>query len=430
MNAKAWRWFHSDFLTVGLAQVAAAVGQLIGVRLLTEALSPAVFGELTLIAGISTLATSVLVHPTMQALLRYYPEYLDRGERSPVEGTACRRIMRHVGLAVPLSIPLLILGWTGGWVTVTTAVLLLVLVMVDGLQMFRATIMNAGRQHRRYGAWQIGDAWGRPLLAYAAIGWLGVQTEVVLGAYILASATVYVSMNGLGLLPPKSGETADADLSRKFASYAAPLVPLGVLGWLSGMADRYMIAGLLSPQSVGMYAAAYGLASRPLLMLSSVAETSIRPVYYSAIARHDATASRQALLAWLGIVVFGGTAACLALAWFHQDIAQVLLGPAFRDSSYLMPWIAAGYALFAVYHITVRVCLAHDAPQAVTLTEAARAILALAIGFVFIRAYGVSGAAMAVPIYCGIQLLASVYLAARSVRTQAGKTGALVASAT
>ena len=81
-----------------------------------------------------------------------------------------------------------------------------------------------------------------------------------------------------------------------------------------------------------------------------------------------------------------------------------------------MPWIAAGYGLLALYHISVRVCLAHDAPRAVTLTEAVGAILAVAIGFILIRSYGVFGAAVAVPIYCGIQLVVSVGLAVRSVR--------------
>jgi O-antigen/teichoic acid export membrane protein len=89
-----------------------------------------------------------------------------------------------------------------------------------------------------------------------------------------------------------------------------------------------------------------------------------------------------------------------------------------------MPWIALGYGLLAVYHISVRVCLAHDAPQAVTLTEAAGAILAVTIGFILIRAYGVFGAAVAVPIFCGIQLVASVCLAIRSVRPRQGTLAA------
>jgi O-antigen/teichoic acid export membrane protein len=179
-----------------------------------------------------------------------------------------------------------------------------------------------------------------------------------------------------------------------------------------------MIGGLLSAQSVGLYAAVYGLASRPMLMLSSIAETSIRPVYYSAVMRNDFQESRKYLITWFAIVFCAGTALCALLSLYHHEVATLLLGPNFREGSYLMPWIAGGYVLFALYHIAVRVCLAHDAPHIVTVTEAGRALLALAIGFVFIKMYGVYGAAIAVPVYCGVQLASSVYLARRSMRSR------------
>jgi O-antigen/teichoic acid export membrane protein len=408
-------------LPVGVSQIIAAFGQIIGVRLLTEALTPAVFGEITLIIGVSTLATSVLVHPSMQALLRYHPEYAHLGSDSPVRRTAIRRILTNVRFALPISIPLGMFAVAVGWISTPVAVLLLILVAVDGMQMFQTSIMNASRQHHRYGAWQIAESWGRPLLAYAATSWLGVRPEIVLGSFIAVTVGVYgVIRYTADPTPsePRDRQGHEEALLRAFREYATPLIPLGLLGWLSGMADRYMIGGLLSAQNVGMYAAVYGLASRPILMLSSIAETSIRPVYYSAVMRNDLQESRRHLLTWFAMVISSGTVFCILLSLFHQEVARVLLGPDFREESYLMPWIACGYVLFALYHITVRVCLAHDAPRVVTATEAGRALLAVVMGFFFIKSYGVYGAALAVPVYCGVQLLASAYLAQRSVRSR------------
>lgn len=422
-------WARSDLLPVGGSQIIAALGQIIGVRLLTEVLTPAVFGEIALILGISALATSLLVHPTMQALLRYHPEYAHLGSDSPVEQTAVQAVLKNVWFALPVSIPLGILAVAAGWISVPVALLLLVLVAADGMQMVRTTIMNASRQHHRYGAWQIAESWGRPLLAYVAISWLGVHPEVVLSSYIVVTGGIYGIMRYTAGPSPGGYHVRQGDddnLVRAFQSYARPLIPLGLLGWLSGMADRYMIGGLLSAQSVGMYAAVYGLASRPILMLSSIAETSIRPVYYSAVMRNDRQESRRHLLTWFVMVLSSGTAFCILLSLFHGEFAKLLLGPDFREESYLMPWIAGGYVLFALYHIAVRVCLAHDAPHVVTATEAGRAVLALAIGFVLIKMYGVYGAAIAVPIYCGVQLVASVYLARRSVRFRRDQPAAAV----
>jgi O-antigen/teichoic acid export membrane protein len=355
----------------------------------------------------------------MQALLRYYPEYAQTGDALSVEGTALRRIIRTSAYALPLSVPLAIVSVVAGWVNAGVLGLLLILTAVDGMRLLRTTVMNATRQHHHYGAWQIGEAWGRPLLAYGATIWWGIHAEVVLSAFIVTSLALY------GLLGYSSDSRStvahsrdfdEGDLLRKFQTYGWPLIPLGLVGWISGMADRYMIGGMLSAENVGMYAAAYGLASRPLLMLSSMAETAVRPLYYSAVARQDISAERKYLMTWFAVVSTAGIAACALFALFHEEVAALLLGPRFRDASYLMPWIAGGYGLLACSHITTRICYAYDATRSVFITETVGAFLAVVIGFPLIYSRGLEGAAMAVPLYFGIQLLLSAYLARQSIR--------------
>lgn len=403
-----------DMLSVGASQVLAAIGQIIGIRLLTDVLSPAVFGEIALIVGASTLATSVLINPTMQALLRYFPECAQSGQGVLAERMARQRILSMLWWALPLSAPLLLTGLIQGWFGPAAAFLLLLLVAVDGMKMFRTTVMNATRQHHRYGLWLVGEAWGRPLLAYGATLSLGIRVELVLIAYIAMSLALYALLfRSTDCQTPAAvrGELSGEDLLRRFEAYARPLIPLGIVGWVSSMGDRYMIGSLLSAQSVGMYAAAYSLASRPLLMLSSIAETSIRPVYYDAVARQDRQASRKYLVVWLVIVSAGGVAACALLTVFHGQLAGVLLGAEFREGSYLMPWVAAGYGLLALSHVTTRICYANDATRSVLTIETVGALCAVVAGLPLIYAYGLTGAAMAVPLYFGIQLLLSAYLA-------------------
>ena len=198
-------------------------------------------------------------------------------------------------------------------------------------------------------------------------------------------------------------------------SYTRPLIPLGLIGWVSGLSDRYMIAGILTAEDVGTYAAVYGLASRPMLMLSSIAETAIRPAYYSALGRKDPVSKRY-LGAWFVIVFGGAVSVCLFLIYFHQYVSSLLLGPNFRGGSHLMPWIAAGYGLSALSHITTRVCYAYDKTERVLITETIGACLAVGVSLPLIYSVGLVGAAMAVPIYFGIQLALSAYLARRTVQ--------------
>lgn len=413
------RGLTSDIFSLGTSQVVAVLGQLVGIRLLTEVLTPAVFGEISLLLGVAGLVTSTLINPTLQTLLRYYPAYVESRSPSFVKEVAVKNIWRTAKFALPISLPLLVTAFLFHWVTLVDVLLISALVGVDGVRMFQTTIMNATSQHTRYGVWQIGEAWGRPLVAYVAVIIVGVGTETVLTAFIATSAVLYAALSRNPPAPtvavPPHGESED-ELLRNFRTYARPLIPLGLIGWISGMADRYMIGGLLSAKDVGAYAAVYGLASRPMLMLSNVAENAIRPAYQTAIERRHPAKSKQYLSVWAAVVLFGGGTFCAFLAFYHGEVAHVFLGPEFQEASYLAPWIAAGYTTLAAYHIAARVCLAHDATWPVSIAEAAGAAMSIAIGFTFIYAFGLPGAAAAVPVYFSLQLLIASYFAFRSVK--------------
>ena len=148
-----------DVFSLGTSQVVAVLGHLFGIRLLTEVLSPAVFGETSLLLGVAALVTSTLINPTLQALLRHYPAYVESGSPSFVKDVAAKNIWRTAKVALPISLPLLVTAFLFHWVTFVDVLLITALVGVDGLRMFQTTILNATRQHRRYGAWQIGEAW-------------------------------------------------------------------------------------------------------------------------------------------------------------------------------------------------------------------------------------------------------------------------------
>ncbi|MCP9468685.1 MAG: polysaccharide biosynthesis C-terminal domain-containing protein [Nitrospira sp.] len=406
------RW---DLCVVGAFQVGSALGQVVGVRLLTEVLTPAVFGEASLLMGAAALMTSTLVNPSLQALLRHYPAEGGAENRAIVEAVTVKNIGWAVKAALPVCLPLSVVAFLVGWVTPLDVLLIAALVGVDGLRMFQTAILNATRQHRWYGIWQNGEAWGRPIVAYGAVTILGVQADVVLASFAATSGVLYLMLRRkMPASPPVlHGGSEAQELLGIFKRYTLPLIPIGLIGWTSNMADRYMIGGLLSSKDVGTYVAVYGLASRPALMLSSIAETAIRPAYYEALRRRSG-ASKKYLSAWFLISALGSAALWAGFAIFHEEVASLLLGPAFRDGAYLAPWIAAGYGLLALTHITTRICFAHDATKSVLLSEAAGAVLSVVVGFPMIYFYGLEGAAMAVPLYFGMQFLLSAYLAQRA----------------
>jgi O-antigen/teichoic acid export membrane protein len=403
----------NDGLWVAASQVFAALGQLAGIRILTEILTPGVFGSVSLYLGMVALFSVGYANPTMQAVLRYYPEYLDQGGGGGVRAVAFQQIMNLIIYSLPALIVINGIAFWVGWVNMEHLVLLVALIFVEMARMQNTTVLNAVRAHREFGIWSVAESWGRPLLAYVLIGVFGATTTVVLFGFFIASLVIFVVMRRYVPQDTIQGLPVNRrpELKEKFWKYSMPLLPLGMLGWVSGMADRYIIGSLLSPADVGLYVAVYSIASRPMLMLGRVIETTIRPAYQKAVVERNHDQAKDYLLNWLLVIAIGGIGIVVFSAFAHEWICNILLGPDYRKTSGFLPWITGGYLLLISSHLANRICYANNATKAILAIEGFNAFLILVIGFICIYNIGLFGAVIAVPICYGLKFLLSIYLA-------------------
>ena len=400
-----------DGVWVASTQVLSALGQLFGIRILTEILPPSVFGELGLWLGAIALIALGLANPTIQALLRFYPEYLKGNQGGVIRRAATRQLLTIILWISPILIALMLIALAYEWVDSMVLFLLIGLILVDIARMQYMALLNAVRAQRAYGVWAVAESWVRPLVAWVAVVKFGVSTDTVLAAFLLATITTLLVMRRYVPRSVSTVITPSPELTNRIWQYTLPLLPLGLLGWVSGMADRYIIGALLTSDDVGLYVAVYGLASRPMLILGSIVETTVRPAYQSSVVQGDYGGANQYLRKWLLLVLLISCIALIVASVGHVWLAQLLLGEPYRGASYLFPWIVGGYALLIISHIPTRICYANGATKRVLAIEASSAVLAVILGYVFINSAGLIGAAIAIPIYFGIQLIISLFLA-------------------
>lgn len=403
----------SDGMWLSSLQALAALGQLAGIRLLTQILSPRIFGEFSLLLGIVALIAAGIANPTMQAMLRYYPEYRLDGKGELVKTVALRQLVKLLIWASPVVLVGMVTTLIFGWIGATEIGLLVCLVVVEILRLQSNALLNASSAHRAYGVWAVADAWGRPLLAWLLVSVMGTSLVVILAGYLFASLCTWLIMKRF--VPSEEREitplSEQSALARRFWKYTLPLLPLGILGWVSGMADRFMIGAFLSPADVGLYVAIYGLASRPMLMFGSIVENIIRPAYQTSLVRGEMRTAHGYLIKWVVLILLGSTVAFVLACFGHHWLAYILLGKNYRTVSFLLPWLMGGYALLILSHIANTVCYANEATRNVLFIEASSAILAVAFGYLCIKIGGLKGAAQAVPLYYGVQLIVSFLFA-------------------
>ena len=402
--------------TIG-GQLGAALGLVFGIRILTETLSPTVYGGVTLLMGIAMLGSNLFAMPVGQAALRFYPEAVVAGRLRSLT-TALRWYFRTT---TALLVLLILAGGAlyahARHVPRLEFASLAGVVVMDVARMFDTCFLNAARRQRPYAIWSAAEAWLRPLTAVGFVAWFGESVTHVLVGYAVASAVTYAVMHW-GAVPSTPPAATLGDESAEIAAckesiwhYALPLVPLAMVTWVSSLSDRFLIGGLRGLAEAGMYAAAYGLASRPLVVLSMSLITTLRPIYYRAVSAGDRVEAARTLRIWVGLAVGGGLAGALAIFIARRLIVTVALSREYRAGAALLAPIALGYTFWSVSQAYATVCLAFKRPAYSTWIEVMGAVAAVVIGIPMILWRGGVGAAWAVPLYYGVEMLLARRLA-------------------
>lgn len=406
-----------DMMWVFLGQFAVAAASLVGLRMITGVVSPSTYGRVVLSIGAVALAQGLVSSPISQAVLRFH------GQSEGPEDTAGLRSAAIRALRWPFTITAVILFsgvfiWTQ-WThdSPLLAATCVGLYVVDSLRVLEVAFLNADRRQRVMSVVVAADAWGRAMAGLAAVLLLGASPGAVVLGYLSGSAVV---LGAYYLMCPAvrsawwralRGDASEGSAGSNLWRYAKPLIPLPIVGWVSGQADRYILGGLTGLVNTGAYSAVYALASKPFMMLSGGLELAIRPAYYRRVNQRDGKGERQMLLVWLAcLLVVGGTGVGL-LQLLHVQLAGLLLGSEYREYSALMVPIGVGYLLLGVSQMLTRVCYAWHDTKGVLGVEVVGSAASVLIAVPMVWTYGITGAAWAVPMYFGVQMILAAFRA-------------------
>lgn len=406
-----YRRIASETAWVFVAQGLSAIAALVGLRLITELVPPAIYGTVALVLGVVALAQALAAGPLMQAVLRFYPEFSSRERATQLRRAALLALRTPFSVAV-ISLAALAVGWSlyqpqAAWLMALSVALL----AAEIARSVEITFLNAARRQRAMALLVAADAWLRPVAASALVWIWGSHGELVLLGYL---AGCLIALTAFWLLARRTARSQALppvvvapieDVCAHLRRYALPLTALPLIGWVSGQADRYMLASLSGVEAVGLYAALYSLASRPFLMFSGSVELALRQPYYARASAGDSAAERWALAQWLATIAGGSFMLWLLFGLFHAEIATLLLAARYRSHSVLMAWIGAGYVLLSIAQVLERISYAHHDTRGVLWIEASAAALSVAVAAPFVYVFGIAGAAWAAPIYFGAQLL-------------------------
>ena len=385
-----------------LGQASAVLGSLAGVRLLTELLDPAAYGELALGMTVAGLVNQTVLGPLSNGITRFYAPAQERGDLagylSAVRGLVLAATAVIVIMILLAAAGLLIAGKMQ-WVAIAS--IALVFAGLSGCNAILSGIQNAARQRSVVALHQGIESWARFLLAAALLLWLGATSTVAMAGYALA-VTLVLGSQYVFFRKVIHGKGAVADRSswrRQIWKYSWPISIFGAFTWMQLASDRWALERFATTQEVGLYAALFQLGYYPMSIATGMAVQFLLPIFYQRAG--DASDNRRNAgvdsLSWrlTGIALGLTGAVFFAALLFHAQIFRLFVAAEYASVSHLLPWMLLSGGVFAAGQTIALNLMSQMKTQIMIAPKLITALLGVALNFALAYWYGISGIVIA-----------------------------------
>lgn len=419
-----WKLLSCELFWIVLGQTAAAVGGLVGVRVLTGRLTPASYGELALGMTVVTIVQQVITGPLAQAAMRLYAPSMDTGALPGFMATVCQLQVKASVIILAIGLPAAFYMRGSSQHYFALILLALAISLVAGANGTLDAVQTAARHRSVVALHQAASQWARTLGACLLISYFGSSSVAALTGYLAASCAVLVSqVSQLRRHFPidfRTTVTQDSEHVRQFLHYAWPLSAWGLFTALQLGSDRWILSLSLNNRSVGIYMAASQLGFSPLIMLTGAASVFILPVLFSRAGDgSDPDRVETALRLNRQLLRVAGVASGLAALGTYvlrDRLVRLMCGAGYEEAGQYLPWLVIAAGLFACGQIASQAMFIRRDTKALIVPKIATGILALALYILGARTAGVFGVVAANIAFALVYFLWIMRLAGRPNR--------------
>ncbi len=265
-------------------QIASVIGALVLVRVLTEYLDPAQYGELALGLTLAGLVNQTILGGITNGIGRYYSIAAEKQDLGAYL-LATRYLLAYATAAVLAIALILIAGlyWLGYSQWIGLAAAALIFSVLSGYNSALGSIQNAARQ-RAVVAFHAGlDAWLKILLAVGVLLWLGTSSTAVVIGY--TSSSLLITLSQLFFLR-RTTPNRYASISRhqrwtpRIWAYSLPFATFGIFTWMHQISDRWALQAFATANDVGQYSVLFQIGYTPISLVSGIALSFLGPILY------------------------------------------------------------------------------------------------------------------------------------------------------
>ena len=182
---------------------------------------------------------------------------------------------------------------------------------------------------------------------------------------------------------------------RDYLTLGLPLVPTGLLGWITSSSDRYLIGFFLSSQMVGIYSAAYNIGS-----IIGFFGAPFQIILFPMISKLYGSGKNQEMKTYLSYslkyFLLFAIPSIFGLTVLSGQILLIMTSPEFvAQGSLVLPIVAIGTLFFSLYGcIFVFILIVEKRTKLIFALVLFSAAMNLILNTIFIPVYGIVAAAI------------------------------------
>jgi len=385
--------FVKDGAVYGLSTVLARSIGLILLPILTRYLSPADYGTIELLAVAFALLNLVLPLEVTQGMVRLQVDEKDLRRKADYASTAFWFTAGVFGGFAVLA--WIANGYLSRWLFGTSGYELVFQLAV--LAMAVNASLYVVQNNLRFNLQSRAFALSNVLLALVTAAGsaaliVGLSTGLI--GYFIASLGGNIVALALGMAmvsgPRTFGLRFDPQRLREMLLFSAPLVLSGAAVYLTTYADRWLVRYWLGLESLGLYGAAFRIASVTGLVVFSL-QMAITPIVYQ---NHRDPQTPLLLRTLLTCLLAAILPAVGLLAAFSKELVVLIAGSNFEAAAPAAGWLSLGVVLMSLYVFAPGMGLAKRTKR-IALVNGAVSGCNVTLGLALVPTLGIMGAALA-----------------------------------
>jgi O-antigen/teichoic acid export membrane protein len=402
---------EGSFIVVG--QIISVAASLVLVRVLTEYLNTAQYGQLSLGLTIAGLVNQVVLGGITNGISRFYSIAAERKDLGGYLYATRRLLLYATTVVVAISLILIAsLLWLGYSTWIGLAVAVLVFSVISGYNSALSSIQNAARQ-RAIVVFHGGfEAWLKIGLALCLVFWLGASSTAVVIGYAISSFLITGSQLFFlrRTIPQQKPQIVQHHqwLPQMWA-YSLPFSTWGLFTWGQQVSDRWALQAYASTVEVGQYAVLFQLGYTPIVLISGLLVSFLGPILF----QRSGDATDQVRNANVHGLTWRMTYITLIATLFgfvftyttHEWLFRLLVATEYRNSSFLLPWVMLAGGFFAAGQMLSLRLMCEIKSSSLTIAKISTALIAIVLNLIGAATAGIIGVVVALAVFSVIYLI-------------------------